>query len=474
MKYKRPYSNNKIKLHRLANSMSNLMRNFSASLRQIWFGRSLESIGEGQNVLDSDRQARRLGYAIVLVVFGGFGGWAALAPLESAAHGQGTVQVEGNRQPVQHLEGGMVAEILVANGEYVNQGQALVLMDATDAQAELSIVSGRLWAKRALVDRLLSERDEKDAVTFADWLLELNDARAVVAIDNERALFAARRADLLGEKGVLLQKIEQTSSEIEGIRAVLNAKRAVAQSYDSEAEELEELLADGYVDKQRIRELERARAATLGEIASMVTRITSAEVFIEENKLKILQLEKRFKTQVVDALTRGDEELYDHQQRYKALRGRLDRTVIRAPADGVILALKPNTIGAVVGSGEELMSIVPDTNTLLIDTKLSPMDIDRIHIGQAAEVRFSVFKDAYSITGTLTKVSADSLLDKASGQRYFEAKVSLMEEDMKLLGDYRLVPGMPAEVLVKTGKRTLLGYLTSPLHRMFENSLIEG
>ena len=255
---------------------------------------------------------------------------------------------------------------------------------------------------------------------------------------------------------------------------MLDAKRSVAQSFNLEADELQELLADGYVDKQRIRELERARAATLGEIADMVTRITSAEVAIEETKLQIFQLEKRFKTQVVDALTQAEEELYDFEQRYSSHRGRLDRTTVKAPIDGLVLALKPNTIGAVVGAGDGLMSIVPDTNNLLIDTKLSPMDIDRIHIGQEAEVRFSVFKDAYSITGTLINVSADSLVDAATGQNYFEEKVRLLEEDVELLGEYRLIPGMPAEVLVKTGKRTLLGYLTSPLHRMFENSLIEG
>jgi len=185
-------------------------------------------------------------------------------------------------------------------------------------------------------------------------------------------------------------------------------------------------------------------------------------------------LEKRFKTQVIDLLTGAEEDLYDLWQRHGALKAQMERTVVRAPDDGIVLALKPNTIGAVVSGGEQLMSIVPDNNQFLIDTKLSPMDIDRIHIGQEAEVRFSVFKDAYSITGMLINVSADSLIDEVTGEPYFEAKVRLLDQDMKLLGEYRLVPGMPAEVLVKTGKRTLLGYLTSPLHRMFEKSLIEG
>jgi membrane fusion protein, epimerase transport system len=425
-------------------------------------------------ILDSDWQARRFGYAVVLAVFGGFGAWAALAPLESAAYGTGTVQVEGNRKLVQHLEGGMVSEILVANGDHVAKGQALVLMDVTQVQAELSIISGRLWAKRALVDRLLSERDEKPAIDFTHWLVALEDERAVVAVGNERALFDARRADLIGEKQVLNQNIVQLQNQIEGMRAVLEAKQAVAISLEVEAGELQELLRDGYVDKQRIRQLERSRAETLGDMSDLGARVAALEVSMEETRLKILQLEKRFKTETVDALTRSEEELYDLEQRHGAMKDRVERTVVRAPNAGIILALKPNTIGAVVGPGEELMSIVPDTDRLLIDTTFSPMDIDRIEVGQEAEVRFSVFKDAYSITGVLVEISADSLVDDVSGALQFEAKVKLVEEDMKLLGEYQLVPGMPAEVLVKTGNRTLLGYLTSPLHRMFERSLIES
>jgi membrane fusion protein, epimerase transport system len=455
--------------------MWSALRGYLNRARHWVFGTELDNPeGDVSDILDSDRQARRFGYAVVFVVFGGFGVWAAVAPLESAAHGTGTVQVEGYRKLVQHFEGGMIAEILVANGDYVAQGQPLVRLDSTQAEAELSIVAGRLWAKRALVDRLLSERDDLSAIRYTDWLIALKDERARVARDNEKTLFAARRADLNGEIGVLEQRIEQMNKRVEGSQAVLQAKRSVAQSLESEASELQELLAEGYVDKQRIRELERSRASTLGEVSDLVARVAGIEVSIEETRLQILQLEKRFKTQIVDALTRAEEELYDLRQRHLSINDQVERTVVRAPDSGIVLALEPNTIGAVVGSGEQLMAIVPDTTNLLIDTKLSPMDIDRIRIGQEAEVRFAVFKDAYSITGVLTKVSPDSLIDGVTGEPYFEAKVQLLEADMKLLGDYRLVPGMPAEVLVKTGNRTLLGYLTSPLHRMFEASLLDA
>lgn len=424
-------------------------------------------------VLDSDRRARQLGYAIVLLMFVGFGGWAVFAPLESAARGVGTVQVEGNRKPVQHLEGGIVDKILIANGDYVVAGQPLLTLDATQLMAEQSIVQGRLWAKRATVDRLLSERDGLERVTFSDALLPLTDERAVTAKASEQALFEARRADRLGEVAVLEQRITQLKQQVEGSKAVVDAKTKIADSLRVEIEDLSVLLEEGYVDKQRLRQLDRSLAETLGEIADLRAQIAAANVAAEEAQLKILQLSKRFITQVVDALTITQDELFDLEQRHRAISDKVVRATVRTPVSGYVMALKPNATGAVVGSGEPLLEIVPDVEKLVVDVRMSPMDIDRIRIGQEAEVRFAVFKDSYTITGELVKISADAMVDEANGSTYFEAKVELFENDMALLGDYALVPGMPADVLVKTGSRTLLGYITSPLSRMFENALIE-
>lgn len=429
--------------------------------------------GIEDSILESDRRVRRFGYAVVLLVFVGFGGWAIFAPLESAARGVGTVQVEGNRKPIQHLEGGIVDEILVANGDYVAKGQPLLHLESTQILAEQSIIQGRLWAKRATVDRLLSERDDLESVTFSAELLAVSDERAKTAIASEQALFNARRSDRMGEVAVLEQRIAQLEQQVEGSRAVVEAKTSVADSLKVEIADLTTLLEDGYVDKQRIRQLDRSLAQTLGEIADLQAKITTARVGVEEARLRILQLSKRFVTQVVDELTNSQDELFDLEQRQRAIVDRVTRATVRAPASGYVMALKPNTVGAVVGSGEPLLEIVPDVEKLVVDVQMSPMDIDRIRIGQEAEVRFSVFKDSYTITGELVKISADAMTNELNGSTYYEAKVELYESDMALLGDYELVPGMPADVLVKTGSRTLLGYITSPLQRMFENSLIE-
>lgn len=424
-------------------------------------------------VLDSDRKVRLSGYLILASVFGIGGVLVAALPLESAARAAGVVQVAGNRKPVQHYEGGIVDEILVAEGERVAEGQALIRLDSTQVDAEHRIVEGRVWAARARLDRLIAERDDALQISFDPWLAGELDDRASVARNNEIALFAARKADRLGEEAVQSQRIKQLESMISGATAIVDAKQKILHSMRVEEQQLRELLDEGYVDQQRVIQLERSIAQLLGEIADLVARLEADKVAILEAEMRILQLRKRFKTQVVDLLGQAQEEFYDMEQRLLTIKNRQSRMLVTAPTSGFILDLKPNITGAVVSPGEVLLRIVPDVKDLVISARLAPMDMDRISIGQEAEVLFAVFKDAYAVTGTLVAISPDILEDAGGGLPYFEGKVKLAEEDIALLGEHKLVPGMPAEVLVKTGTRTFLGYLTSPLARMFENSLIE-
>ena len=306
-----------------------------------------------ESVLESDRRVRLFGYWLVAVIFGGFGSWAAFAPLESAAIGRGLVEVKGATKAVQHFEGGIVAEIFVSNGDYVGEGEALIQLDPTLAQSEQSRIQGKLWVARALVDRLVSERDDHAEVEFQSWLLEASDERAQSALLSERALFAARRATQLGEEAVLEQQISQLRSQKEGLLTVLTEKEKVANSLRVEADELGELLSEGYVDKRRILELDRALAQTLGELAELNAAAAATDVAIDEAELKILQLNKRFKTEVVDSLAAAQEMLYDMQQRLLATSDRLARTLITAPTSGYVLGLKANVKGAVISPGEE-------------------------------------------------------------------------------------------------------------------------
>ena len=426
-----------------------------------------------EEVSESDAHLRRFGYTVIALVFGGVGTWAFVAPIESAALGEGTVQVEGNRKAVQHLEGGIVSDILVSNGDLVESGQPLLRLDDSLILAEKNIVESRHWAGRAAVDRLIAERDGLSAIVFSEWLVQITDDRAVTAVDNEQALFAARMANRNGETAVLEQRISQINSRVLGIRSVLSAKQTVVQSLEGELNDLKALLEDGFVDKQRILQLERLLAESLGEVNELKASVSAAEVALLEAELAITQLNTRFTVEVTDALTLAQNDLFDTQQRLTALSIRLARTTVKAPVAGLVMAISPNGPGEVVGAGQELMEIVPDKGELVVRTKLSIMDRDRLSLGQEAEVRFAVFKDSYAITGELVTLSADSLLDEITGTRYYEGKVALLSEDMVLLEGNELAPGMPATVLIKTGKRTLMGYLTSPLQRMFEASLIE-
>jgi len=437
----------------------------------------IEKLGEAQNQImnkplkklenargeasDSDLGTRRFGYAVIAALLLGIGGWSAFAPLEIAALAVGVVQVDGKRKAIQHLEGGIVAEILVSNGDLVEAGQPLLRLDAAEHRAEQEIVRGRVFNTQATIDRLIAERDDQTRLSFSDQLNEAGstDMRARNAIKNEEALFMARLSDREGEEAVL-------NSQRKGWSEILQSKEIIAESLTEEIADLNELLVDGFVDKQRVRELERMRSQVMGEIADL-------RVSIDEVALKIAQMRKRFKTEVVDELTQTDEELHDLEQQFTASEDTVLRATIRAPVSGIVLNLKPNTVGAVIQSGETLMEIVPQTSKLIVDARISPMDIDRVSVGQDAEVRFSVFKDAYMVSGFLKKLSADRLVDEGSDTPYYSAEIDLHEEDLNLLEGMALVPGMPAEVLIKTGERTLLAYLVSPMNRIFSRALIE-
>jgi membrane fusion protein, type I secretion system len=422
----------------------------------------------------SDRVPRMIGLYIILAVFGGFGLWALVAPLDSAALAPGVVMVKAHRKTVQHLEGGIVSEILVTEGQLVEQGQKLLVLDDTQARAELGILMGQYYTARAMERRLVAERDSSSVVEFA-VTLKAEDTRAREAIRNEQQIFEARRSDRLGEIEVLEQRIIQLESQINGLKALVVSKEDIVKSYDEEVADLSELLAEGYVNKQRLRELQRNRSRSVGEVADHQASIAQAEVEIGETRLQILQLNKRFITEVVDRLAESQARVYDLRERISAIQDRLRRTVITAPNAGIVLGMNTHTIGGVIQPGEPLLDIVPESAELVVDARVAPMDIDRVSVGMEATIRFSAFKNATTpiIHGNVKNISADRLVDKQTGVPYYLARVEVSDEGKKMLGSLVLVPGMPAEVLIKTGERTLFAYLVQPATNAFARSLIE-
>lgn len=422
----------------------------------------------------NDLPIRRIGYLILFLTFGLFGSWAVFAPLDSAALAPGVVTVKSYRKTVQHLEGGIVKALHVRDGDVVQAGDVLVELDGTQTLAELEMVRSQLIAARAMENRLMAERDGQERVEFAPTP-EGGDPRVIEAQENERRIFTARRSSRLGEIDVLKKRKVQLEEQIRGFQDVIASKQELARSYQSEIGDLNELLKEGFVDKQRLLEQERSVTRLRSEVADLKSSIAQTRLQIGETELQIAQLEKNFVTEVVNQLAEVQTQVFDLSERLSAVQDRANRIQIRAPESGMVLGMKVHTVGGVVGPGTPLLDIVPASEDLIVEAQISPIDIDRIATGKLADIRFSAFKSATTpvIEGQLTHVSADRLVDEKTGMPYYLGRVELTEKGRKDLGELMLVPGMPAEVLLNTGERTLWNYLVQPATNAFARSLIE-
>ena len=423
----------------------------------------------------SDKRPRAIGVIIVTITFGIFGLWSAIAPLQSAALAPGKVSVKGSRKSIEHLEGGIIAELPVRDGDSVEAGDLLILLDDTLVRAQLEISTGQYYAVKATESRLLAERDGLPLVTYPALIGDSVDPRAVDAMQSQNQVFSARRNAHEGKIAVLNQRVSQLGEQARGIEALRAGKEKLVKSYAEEISDLSELLKEGFVDRQRLRELERHLAGTEGEVAEHISAIARLKIQQGETRLEILQLQKEMHTSVVDELGKLQIEVYDLEERIRAAADRTDRIEIRSPVSGVVMGKTVTTVGEVVSRGEPLMYVVPQAEELIVEAQVSLVDIDRVHNGQSADIRFSAFKSTTTpvIDGTVVSVSADAIINEQSGVSYYLARVEVTPEGYDMLDDLTLVPGMPAEVLINTGSRTLFQYLTQPIRNAFARSLIE-
>jgi epimerase transport system membrane fusion protein len=295
------------------------------------------------------------------------------------------------------------------------------------------------------------------------------------ARESEARIFQARRNSLLGEVGLQEKSIGQIEQQIRGYKAIVASKQTLASSYQDEIVDLRALLADGYVDKQRLREQERSLSRLQAEVAEHQSESARARVQIGEAELKILQLRKTFDSEVAGQLGETRTKVYDLRERLATVQDRDQRTEILAPESGMVMGMTVHTLGGVVSPGTPLLDIVPASEELIVEAQVSPIDIDRIATGKLVDIRFSAFKSSTTpvIEGRLAQISADRLINKDNGTAYYLARVAVTDKGRKSLGDLALVPGMPAEVLINTGSRTLLQYLMQPASNAFARSLIE-
>jgi len=424
-----------------------------------------------------DRPIRRLGYLIVIMVFVFFGGWSLLAPLGSAALAPGSVTVEGYRKTVQHLEGGIVKGIYVRDGDTVSKGQVLIELEDTSSRAQLETLRGQLFSALAREARLIAERDGKAAVVYPASLVNAADPRAQEDMRVQNQSFAVRHRSRAGEISILKEQRGQLLAKIEGIKAQRTSRSNLSNSLNKELVDFRAMLEEGYVEKQKVNELERRLAESEGDLGDFVANIATAQTQISEIELKILQIDKEFQREVIEELSKVQAELSELNEKTQWLQDTVTRTIIKAPEAGMVLGLTVHTLGAVIPPGGHLMDIIPQQEELVVEAQVSPIDIDRVHIGQSCEIRFSAFKSAKTpkVAGRLATLSADRLTDEQNKVSYFLARVEVDKtglEDLRKRG-LILLPGMPAEVLINTGDRTFFEYLMQPLSNIFARSLIE-
>ena len=422
-----------------------------------------------------DRELRT-GLRILLIAGVLGGGWAIFVPLAGAVVVPGNLVVESNLKTIQHPTGGVVAEIKVQNGSRVAAGDLLVRLDATQAQASQQMVSKQLDEMRAKIARLSAERDDLPQLDIPAELAARTDNDTVKAlIASEQSLFKARYTARNSQKDLLQSKVAQLTEEISGLETQVDSRAKQLELIQGELAGVQDLYDKRLVPLTRLTSLQREAARLDGERGQLISSIAETKSKIGEAQLQIVRLDQDFRTDVVKDLGDAKGKEAELVERSVAARDLLDRIELRAPTSGVIHQLAAHTIGGVVKAGDTIMEIVPDTENLQIEARVQPQDIDHVRAGQTAFVRFSAFNQRTTpqLTGDVSYVSADTSHDQQTNAPYFTVRVTLPDDERRRLAGQQLVPGMPAEVFMQTGSRTMMSYLFKPIVDQMRRAFVE-
>ena len=424
----------------------------------------------------SIRRHVMVGTAVVAFLAIGLGGWASTAEISGALIAPGFVVVDSNVKKVQHPTGGVVGEVRVRDGDRVKAGDTLVRLDETVTRANLAIVHKGLIELYARKARLAAERDGTETVTTPKDLADkTGDADVQEALGSERKLFELRRTARLGQKQQLRQRIAQLQEEIRGLEAQQAAKTKETELIEQELVGMRELWKKNLIPIDKLTALERETARLQGERGQLIASAAQAKGKIAETELQVLQVDQDLSSDVAKELRETDGKIGEYVERKVAAEDQLKRTDIRAPQDGVVFQSTANTVGGVVAAGDPIMLIVPETDTLLVEAKVDPKDIDKVQFGQPVLLRFSAFdiRTTPEINGTVARVAADTSADQRTGQTYYVVRIAMTPDEIARLGNVRLTPGMPVEAFIQTGQRTMLSYLIKPLHDQFMRAFRE-
>ena len=416
------------------------------------------------------------GYALIFLTFGVMGLWAGIAKVDKAVVASGNVSVETNKKTIQHLEGGIVKEILVKEGQRVNKDQVLIKLESTQAQANSEILTNQVMSSLGLEARLLAERDEKDQIS---WPPEFNNYKAnpflVKLVEDQEAQFRERHDTINGQVSILESKIKQIRTEIEGVTIEKKATEKQLGFLDKEMDSLHKLQKKQLVAENRVLTMERERTRLEAVVGKTIAETAKAENSISEMGIQIAQIKQKFSEDVATNLLDVRSKLGDFRQKNIVASDVLKRIDIAAKRAGTIQNFKVFSIGQVLRPGEPLLDIVPDDEKLIIQAMFQPQDIDVVHEGQKAEIRFPAFhsRTLPTMEGTIETLSHDRMIDEGSKQPYYLGTIAISKADIP--DDYRarLRPGMPAEIIVSAGERTVLSYLVGPLTSSIRKTFIE-
>lgn len=425
------------------------------------------------------RPALRFGMIALVIGVGGFFLWSSLAPLDEGVPATGTVVVESKRKTVQHLRGGIIEEIKVREGDTVKAGDVLLRLNDTESRAQLDIAYAQLWSAWATYSRLIAEHRQQERLAFpGDLYKHQDDPRAREAMQLQTQLFQTRRATLTSEIGILEENIKGLQEQVNGLESVQAGKKRQIELISEELNAFRGLAKEGFVPQVKVLELERLLADLTGSRGDDLANISRTRNAIAETKLRILQRRQAFMQEVETQLSDVQKEVASLKDRIKALEDEVIRAVVRAPTEGQVVGLEIHTLGGVIRGGDRIMDIVPQTDQLVIEAQVLPHLIDKVLIGMPADIRLSTITASTTtpvIEGTLITISADRLTDQRSGQPYYLGRIEVTKEGLLELARHhvQLQPGMPADVIFKSGERTLLDYLVRPLMNRIAGSMKE-
>ena len=416
------------------------------------------------------------GVLLTLVGFGGLGTWAALAPLASAAVAPGIVTADTNRKTVQHLDGGVVAEIMARDGDRVETQQVLMRLDDLETRSVVTLLEGQRRAYAAQEARLLAERDNNDKLVFPNDLADLrSDPEMAEILSGQERIFQSRRASIEGRTDVTRQRIAQYQAQVRAFEAQFTAGGQQLDLIREELADVAELTAKGLERKPRLLALKRQAASLDGDQGEFLNSMAQAKEAIAEAEMEILSVAADHQSEVAAELREVQTQLAEVTEKLAAAQIRQGRRDVVAPEAGTVLNLRYFAPGAVVPPGGPILDLVPRDDSLVVEARVRPSDIDVVHVGLSAKIIFSAFKSRTTpqIDGKVTRVTADALKDERTGEFYYLARIAADPAELEKLSDLHLQAGMPAETLIITGERTMLEYLTQPIRDSFRTAFRE-